>query len=78
MQLRDHDRTCEHGYRWSHWPSDDSGDPIGDDICPGGAAVDINFEAAAARLHADTESWVPFRVAETVRSVIDAALGGDT
>ena len=85
MNLRDHDDDCDHGWSISHWPVDDYGDPIGDDICPGGAVVVLDFEAAGSTvmkaLTFDWEQWAaesPDVVLRFGHDVVDAAFSSKT
>ena len=95
MNLRDHDQTCEHphffeggsqtdGWRTSHPVVGSDGQRIGSIVCPGGAAVNIDYDQARIAVHAYT---APFGVmtwdldetvltsTETAKLIVNAALG---
>ena len=62
MDLRDHDRVCEHGFRMMHsWD------------CPGGAVLITDYDAATVSL----EAWEgPSTWNEHIaKEIVDAALG---
>ena len=69
MNLRDHDHECEHGNELSH-PVTGEGTQIGNIVCPGGAAVNIDYPAALDEYNRQAtyggNDWP---------SVFDAALG---
>jgi len=82
MNLRDHDRACEHT-RWAY-KEEFKGWMCGDIDCPGGAAVSVDYNEAGIAVHAYT---APFGVmnwdldetvltsTETAQLIVDAALG---
>ena len=81
MNLRDHDRPCEHGFHHYHDRHDrDSGEIH--ESCFGGAAVDVDYEAAAG-IYQAVNGRRPFDdlgdmgredVMRDVRDVVDAAI----
>ena len=82
MNLRDHDRQCEHT-KWARRNKEDdwvclfgfAGGLSG--RCPGGAAVAIDYEAARQELIAEANEieGTGRHSIEAVRDIVDTALG---
>lgn len=69
--LRNHDQPCRHGELWHHAYQ------IVPEVlwCPGGAAVDIDYEAAADQISAGRWDDGREHYLEVAHSTVDAALG---
>lgn len=78
MNLRDHDAPCQHDWRTkSHDPDDGRLFVWCCDVngCPGGAAVSIDYEAAANESANSRPAIGPVTDRLRVQRIVDAALG---